>query len=103
MKGAQDVRKERENQREIERLEEAENVEIMESLILERFKEIETSTVVIWEYKGFFVVPDDLTHIPLSRNCESVLYKEFNSEEGFSAEFIKMFNDKKGISIRIID
>ncbi len=103
MKGAQDVRKKRATKIAKERLRKVENVELIESLILERFREIEITTVTVWEYEGFFVIDEDITDIPFNKQSEAVLFNEFNNEEGYCATFLKMINGQKALSIKIID
>jgi hypothetical protein len=103
MKGAQDVRKEREAKRANEQLKREENVEIIESLIIDKFKELKITTVVVWELDDFFVIDEDLTDIPFDKDCESTLYKDFNNEAGFYVSYIKMIGGKTGLKIRIVD
>jgi hypothetical protein len=103
MKNAQEIRKERAEKRASEQFKKNENIETMELLILDKFREIEITTVVIWEHEGFFVIDEDLTDIPFDKECESALYKDFNSEEGYHADYLKMFGEKIGLEISIIE
>ena len=103
MKDAQEIRRERAEKRASEQLKNNENVETMELLILDKFREIEITTVVIWELDGFFVIDEDLTDIPFNKKCESALYKDFNGEEGYRADYLKLSGGKIGLEISIIE
>ncbi len=103
MKGAQEVRKKRAEQRTKEQQKKEENVEILEELVLERFMELETTTVTVWGCEGFFVIGDDDTDIPFHEDSFSALYKDFNDEDGYHADFVDMIDGRMGLQIRISD
>lgn len=103
MKGAQEIRKERVAKRASEGLKINVDLETLERLILDKFRELEIIAVVVWDLDGFFVIDEDITDIPFNKDCESALVKEFNNEEGYHADYLKMYGGKIGIEISIID
>ena len=72
-------------------------------MVLDRFKDLEIVNIVVWTYDGFFIIDDDGTDIPFDKYSESVIYKDFNNEDGYSAEYFKMIDGQEAIRICIID
>ena len=103
MKGAQDVRNERKAQIAAKQQKKDQNVEIIESLVLDKFRELEVTTVKVWVFNGFFAIDDDETDIPFDEHSMPKIYKDFNDEEGYRATYYGMYDGQKALEISIID
>ena len=103
MKGAQEVRMERKAKKAEIDQKKAENVEIIESLVLDRFRDLNETTITVWEYRGFFVIGDDETDIPFDEQSKAEIYKDFNNEDGYQAVTFEMYDKQVALKISIID
>ncbi len=103
MEGAQEIRKERAFQRANQTLKKEENARIIESLILDKFKDLEITNIVVWAADGFFMIDDDITDIPYDTYSETIVYNDFYNEVGYSAEFFQMTEGQKGLRITVMD
>ena len=103
MKGAQDVRRERAIKKDALQREMQERAEIIESLVLEKFRSLSVTSVLVLEYNGAFMVDDDITDVPFDWRSHAAILSDFNSEEGYCATNVELHDKQKAIEIKVID
>ena len=80
-----------------------ERAEIIESLVLEKFRSVSVTSVIVLEYNGAYMVDDDITDVPFDWHSQAAIINDFNGEEGFCATNVELCNKQKAIEIKVID